>query len=235
MKSNDIYVAAYPKSGITWLSFLLATARLRYNNMAMLPTFYNIDWLVIDSHKMGELEYANIWNDGMGNFIKTHAHVPAANAIYLLRNPYDTLKSYYHFEKRVGGAKDIDSFLKVRCSQWCDHVRNWLIDSRYYSQSLYLIEYENLSSASVCALGMMLGFNWRLGDNSKICDRKSMRDSELWFAKNNPVYARYEIDFVREGNKREVEGFEAYREFIEECCGAVYRCARGQVPSLTLS
>ena len=37
MKSNDIHICAFPKSGITYFGFLLAAARLRHNGMALVP------------------------------------------------------------------------------------------------------------------------------------------------------------------------------------------------------
>lgn len=219
MRTNDIHLAAFPKSGITYLSFLLALARLSYNNLKMLPTFFNIDYLIIDSHKMTGREYAHLWGDGMGDFIKTHGswqNVP--NVIYLLRHPYDTLRSYYHFEHQQGRAESMEGFIEVQAERWRRHVASWLIDNRDPSQSIYLIEYEQISPAAICALGMMLGYSWTLGGRSKLAERDSMRSSEEWFAKHNPVYRRFNLEFVREGKERVVEGFEHYRGLIEEIC-----------------
>ena len=223
MKTNDITIAAFPKSGITWLAFLLATARAQANGLAIRPTFYNIDWLVIDSHKMEGCEYAHIWSDGMGDFIKTHSlwkNVP--NVIYLLRNPYDVLKSYYHFENRLGNQQSIKEFLKDKIPQWCTHVSSWLIQNRSPSQSIHLIEYEAIHSETLSALFRQLGFEWDVAAALKRSDQERMKANEERFAAHNPVYRPYELQFVRPGSVREVAGFEEYREIIKERCGETY-------------
>ena len=227
MRTNDIHIAAYPKSGITYLAFLLASARAKACGLKILPTFYNIDWLVIDSHKMAGKEYGHVWNDGMGDFIKTHdsyKHVP--NVIYLLRNPYDTLKSYYHFERQLGNQQSIQAFLEMRIPEWLRHVRSWLIENKNPTQSLYLIEYEEISQASLTNLALNLGFNWErwIPDAMRLASQEDMRAFEQDFAVHNPVYRRYELEFVRKDSTRKVEGFETYRELIKERCQATY-CA----------
>lgn len=223
MRTNDVTIAAYPKSGITWLSFLLAVARLSANGLHIRPTFFNIDWLVIDSHKMAGQEYAHIWNDGMGDFIKTHGNwqnVP--NVIYLLRNPYDTLKSNYHFTVQLGQRQPIEPFVETQASLWNQHVTSWLLQSRYPSQSLFLVEYEQLGAEIVYEVGYQLGFEWDVSEVS----REAMQRQERQFEAHNPNYRRHHLEFVREGDSREVEGFEKYRKLIEERCGAVYAQAR---------
>jgi hypothetical protein len=228
MKTNDIHLAAYPKSGITYLSFLLTWIRAKWADLPIRPTFYNIDWLVIDSHKMAGREYADVWRDGMGNFIKTHdtwKNVP--NVIYLLRNPFDTLKSYYHFEQQSGRHHEVRPFLHQACTSWCNHVHSWLIDNSSVSQSIFMVEYETLAPGIIAELGAQLGFDWDanlIEAAFQSCDRHRMREDERSFAINNPVYARQNMEFVRPGVKREVEGFEAYEDFIRERCFKTY-CA----------
>ena len=228
MLTNDVTIAAYPKSGITYLSFLLATARAVTCGLKIRPTFFNIDWLVIDSHKMQGKDYATIWNDGMGNFIKTHN--PASNApnvIYLLRNPYDTLKSYFHFERQLGNQQTVEAFLEMKIPEWLRHVKSWLIDNRNVTQSIYLIEYEAINEASIKNLGHMLGFNWgdqALTEALRKASMDDMGNSERTFSSHNPVYRRFELEFVRRGKERQVEGFEDYREMIKERTHETY-CA----------
>ena len=225
MRTNDITIAAYPKSGITWLSFMLVIARLRANNINLWPTFYNIDWLVIDSHKMSECDYAQIWHDGMGCFIKTHGiNKGQPNVVYLLRNPYDTLKSYADFQYKIEGQKLSEPYVLQIASQWNNHVRSWITENRSVSQSLYLLEYEKLNLSAVAELGCMLGLDWKFDESANLAGRGYMRESEEEFARHNPVYARFNLAFVSDG-KREVQGFEAYRDLIAERCAPVYSAA----------
>ena len=67
MRTNDILVSAFPKSGITYFGFLLTAARLHHNGMALRPTMYNIDFLLIDMHKMAGQQTGSIWHDGIGD------------------------------------------------------------------------------------------------------------------------------------------------------------------------
>jgi sulfotransferase family protein len=180
---------------------------------------------VIDSHKMQGKDYAHIWDDGMGDFIKTHdAFKAVPNVIYLLRNPYDTLKSYYHFERQLGNQQSIGAFLEMRIPEWVRHVKSWLIDNKNPTQSIYLIEYEELSPKTFYALALRLGFEWDANYAFGYANQQAMRNEEQWFAQHNPVYRRFELEFVRKGSVREVEGFETYRELIKKRTQETY-CA----------
>lgn len=233
MRTNDITITAYPKSGITYLGFLLTAARAKANGLKILPTFFNIDWLLIDSHKMAGREYAHIWNDGMGDFIKTHGvWLDVPSVVYLLRNPYDTLRSYFHFERQQGKKLSIEQFLEAQIPQWLGHVKSWLIDNRSVSQSIFLVEYEKLNAETVQELARQLGFEWTITDYSA----ETMRGAERSFATYNPVYRRFQLEFVRPGKTREVEGFEEYRTLIESRCAEVYARARGiECPNVTVA
>jgi hypothetical protein len=236
MKTNDIHLCAYPKSGVTYLSFLLAAARLRYNNMAMTPTFFNIDYLVIDTHKMQGRALGDVWRDGSGNFLKTHSpYLPVPNAIFLLRNPFDTLKSYYFFRKRLGSADTPEGFLAgpEGISGWLHHLKSWINDNKLVSQSLYLVEYERLTAGPAGELRCLLQqLGFEVPEDTidfavEAAKIENMRRLEKEFAARNPVYRRFNLEFVREGSSRQIAEFgENLRPFIEGRTGAAYEFAR---------
>jgi hypothetical protein len=246
MRTNDITLAAFPKSGITYLSFLLASARCLINKTTIQPTWYNIDWLVIDTHKMGNRPRGRVWEDGVGDFLKTHAAAPvnAPNVIYLLRNPFDTLKSYYHFtcasDKDPNAVRSPELFARMGVIEWNNHVASWLLDPSpaRASQSLHLVTYEELladSGAVLMRLLYALGFQ---GMDSKIgvdlaaraarySAIDSMRGYEQAFANYNPLYRRFNLEFVRTGGAREVPEFDSQKDYILEHCGPIYAKTRG--------
>jgi Sulfotransferase domain len=216
MRTNDILVAAFPKSGITYFGFLLTAARLHYNGLALRPTMYNIDFLLIDTHKMAGRQPGSIWRDGIGDLYKTHdrlAKLP--NVIYVLRDPVETLRSYYHFRRQLGTRESVAEFLAGPhgIEAWSGHVRSWLIDNRAAEQSVFVTLYESLVARprdELRALGGQLGLEFSpeaLDYAVATASLEGMRASEAAFVARNPVNARFALEFVRPGGQREVEGF----------------------------
>lgn len=251
LKTNDITVCAFPKSGITYLGFLLMAARLKHNGgcppqgIDLRPTFYNIDWLLIDTHKMSGVSapLLPVWRDGLGEFYKTHATLTSVtiqqerppNVIYLLRNPVDTLASYFHFRRQLGSADSIEHFLTgpEGIDAWIAHVSSWLIDNHNASQSLYLLHYEELLanpveelSSLMCELGLSLT-TATLTYAADIAEIDTMRALERQFAARNPVYARFNLEFVRPGELRHLPELTSdLIELIERKTRDVYHAAR---------
>jgi hypothetical protein len=216
VKTNDIYICAFPKSGITYFSFLLAAARLRHNKIAMVPTIYNIDFLVIDIHKMGNTPPGEIWHDGLGNFFKNHKGFSALpNVVFLLRDPVDTLKSYYHFRKRLGSADTVLDFLAgpEGIQAWTQHARSWLLDNRLASQSIFVTQYESVladPAAELRLLANQFGITFSeetIAFSVAAAGIENMRRLEKEFTDRNPVYRQFDLDFVRKTERREIEGF----------------------------
>jgi hypothetical protein len=214
MKTNDIHVCAFPKSGVTYFGFLLVAARLRHNQIALVPTMYNIDFLLIDIHKMSNSAPASIWRDGIGDLFKSHdPYFGVPNVVYLLRNPLDTLRSYYHFRTQLGVQSSARDFLTgpEGIAAWVNHVKSWLIDNRNASQSLFVTEYEELQSnprEELRALGRQLGLEF--SDNTldfalRAAGLDSMRALEASFVARNPVNAQFQLEFVRKSDRRTVD------------------------------
>jgi len=213
MNTNDIYVCAFPKSGITFLGFLLAGARLHHNGIPLQPTLYNIDFLLIDTNKMRNTAAAAIWNDGVGNLYKTHnPFAPLPNVIYLLRNPVDALRSYFYFRRQLGSPDSAHEFLTgpEGINSWVHHVKSWLLDNRTASQSLFVTEYEALTSdpkgelqALTGQLGLTLSHE-AIEYAVQAAGIQKMREMEAGFMARNPVYAQYNLDFIRKTDRRQV-------------------------------
>jgi sulfotransferase family protein len=214
MKTNDIHVCAFPKSGITYFGFLLVAARLKHNGIALTPTMYNIDFLLIDIHKMSNVAPASLWHDGLGDLFKTHGPFMAVpNAVYLLRNPLDTLRSYFHFRRQLGSTDSARDFLSgpEGITAWVNHVKSWLLDNRNASQSLFVTEYEDLQAnphAELRALAAQWGLEFApdtLDFAVQAASLERMRTLEAAFVSRNPVYAQFNLDFVRKSDSRAVD------------------------------
>lgn len=216
MRTNDVYVSAFPKSGITYLGFLLVAARLRHDGISLTPTMYNIDFLLIDTHKMQGVTPGSIWRDGVGDFYKTHnPFLGVPNVVYLLREPVATLRSYFHFRRQLGSSQTARDFLTgpEGIAAWMQHVKSWLIDNRNPSQSIFVTLYEQLQAdpgAELRAIGEQLGLTFTeetIAFAKSAASIERMRASEAAFTARNPVYAQFDLQFVRKADSRSVADF----------------------------
>jgi len=102
-------LASYPRSGNTWVRFLLEKA-------------------------VGEL-CGSIYKDrimprgGEGIAIKTHAldSDKYDRAILVVRNPFDVIESYFFWKRDVAGKKaEWDENMRTTAAEWREHTKHWL-------------------------------------------------------------------------------------------------------------
>lgn len=148
---NDIFLVSYPRSGNTWMRFLIGQARskraLNFNSLELkVPDIYqNSDWemvgaprpRVLKSHELYDKRYPKI--------------------IYLVRDPRDVAISYYYWRKKTGTFEKrgvyptLEEYLYYHFSDqefnfigWLDHVDSWLGNSSLLGDKLFVIRYEDL-------------------------------------------------------------------------------------------
>jgi hypothetical protein len=140
---NIVWIASYPKSGNTWVRFLVCNLLFGRQDSA-----HTLNARVPDIHELG----AQAPDDLPAGIFKTHfvysAAVPLAQrtaaAIYVVRHPADVLVSNFHYSQRsVGGVEDsqiafgryFDAFVQNRgdprwiqmgMGSWDGNVRSWL-------------------------------------------------------------------------------------------------------------
>lgn len=157
-------LVSFPKSGNTWLRFLLANAFKKDLNQAInfqtinsySPTSFNADF-----NALAELFVADA-----PVFVKAHANyafMPSYNfckAIYVYRDGFDTLLSYWHFTEAQypGLYPDIETFSRCYwkyCGHWGDHIASWLNNS---SHEVLAISYESMMARPHETLASILQF-----------------------------------------------------------------------------
>jgi hypothetical protein len=171
------YIAAFPKSGITYLNYML------------FPLLFDAaqDVERIDSDYIFDL------HDHLGSvpppgdtprYVKIHfgfgpglpLYARAARAVYLVRDPIDVMMSVWDFMHLVGGggllqaseAERQAKFASFRqhwlstggamfpyAGSWIENVRSWLEET---SLPVLVVRYETLKSAPTSQLERVLGF-----------------------------------------------------------------------------
>jgi hypothetical protein len=108
----------------------------------------------------------------------------------------------------------LNAFLSEEIPSWILHVRSWLIDNNNASQSIFVTQYEKLMSDPQDELEFILADSLGIiiaKESMEYGVRASrlgiMRASEKIFTDRNPVNAKFELNFVRPKDEREVDGF----------------------------
>lgn len=156
---NDIFLVSYPKSGNTWVRFLLAN-------------LIKQDDTLIDFHNVHD--YCPEWErhleiiKGLSypRIIKSHQQYNKIfkKVIYLVRDGRDVYISYYHYLISEGHLSQEVSFKEFLSTYsfpygcWSDHIKSWLKSPLFKAEkNFHIVYYEDLLSDP-------------LGELSKIAD-----------------------------------------------------------------
>jgi len=207
-RHDDTYIVEFPKSGITWLSTLIANINLLESNENAYATFYNIHQYIPDIHTSKDLHYKPLWNFPKYRFIKSH-DIYNKNynfVIYLIRDPYRVMNSYYLFTQQLGIFNGtFDEFVKnpnYGIEKWINHVESWL-NRDISSQRIHLIKYEDLINNTLDIMKNLyddLGIKVSLTNINKaieLSNINNMKISEEKHCLNNPHY--YDLSFIGQG------------------------------------
>ncbi|XP_029362490.1 cytosolic sulfotransferase 3-like isoform X1 [Echeneis naucrates] len=167
-RPDDILIATYPKSGTTWVSYILDLMHFGdkcSDRETSIPIYLRVPFLEIC---VPSLESGKDLADKLTTtprLIKTHLpvqFVPKSfwenncRIIYVARNAKDTAVSYFHFD-RMNHVQpepgDWSNFLqkfmqgKMVFGSWYDHVTGWWEKKETYSKLHYMF-YEDLTEDS---------------------------------------------------------------------------------------
>ena len=159
-------------------------------------------------------------------------------SIYILRNPYDVMKSYFNYLKDnsmfVGSFKEFVQDSRFGISAYVEHVSSWLI-FRSGSNRVHLLKYESLlEKPSETIAGLLDNLGWKCNDKNIIDNaiNKSkleyMKKREEIYRKNDPVYQNI---FMGRGQEKSKVIFSAdIREYIynsaKDVCDQFYNGMR---------
>ncbi len=147
VRPDDTFIVSYPKSGNTWVRFILAQI---LSGQTRQLSFNEVEDIVPDVYRSKDA----IDKMPSPRFIKTHdvlfRYYP--KTIYVVRDYRDVLVSFYHYKLALKEYEgDFSSFIRsadVRepFGSWKDHVSKALAASKEEHPSLILFRYEDIKS-----------------------------------------------------------------------------------------
>jgi len=156
--SDDTFLVSFPKSGNTWLRFLLAYALSSKEKINM----RNIDEIIPDIYSAGKLAD----HISRPRYLKSHdpffAYYP--KCVYLVRDYRDVLVSYYYYHVALGEykgdfttyAESIDNLHPF--GKWTDHVSGALRFAQENPGRVLVVRYEDLVNETENTLEKILVF-----------------------------------------------------------------------------
>jgi hypothetical protein len=153
--SGDIFVVGYPKSGNTWMQYLLAG--LGFGIDARLAPDSLVQELIPDMHS--KRFYRRHLTP---TFFKTH-QLPQRQfrkVIYLVRDGRDVMVSYFHHLNALGHPIDylklVETGEGLYPCRWHEHVESWLANP--YGAEIITVKYESLYRDAVGELEKICTF-----------------------------------------------------------------------------
>jgi hypothetical protein len=157
---KDTFVASYPRSGSTWLRFLLFEILTKCD-----AGFDDVNRYIPDVGQHGTA--VPLLPKG-GRVIKTHeAYRPDyKRALYIVRDVRDVALSEYAYQKAQGWItcafeEFLDAFVRGTVNgygSWHEHVRGWLESPLAASGDLLLVRYSDLRKDTKASLSRITGF-----------------------------------------------------------------------------
>lgn len=225
IRKDDVFLVSYPKSGNTWLRFMIGN----YLSDSSLD-FSSIHKVVPDIYF--KPEQASGSKTHSPRFIKSHEHFNKkySNVIYLMRDGRDVAVSYYFQYLKFGSTQGVtfEEFLdkfnrgQVGGKSWSEHIESWL-DNRVHR--FHFTRYEDLKVNPIGELIKILTFAKipidykrveravELSTFNKMAKLEEVSEKEAPFLKSSNL----EVKFVREGKMKSYVNY-----FTDDLLNAFY-------------
>lgn len=215
-QQEDIYLVEFPKSGITYLGFLLGNIELLLDGKSHEQiSFFNYSQYIPDVSLVGGMPIRR-W--ARRTFIKSHESFTPfyVHLVYLIRHPEDVMVSYYNYMRDEGLQTTFPEFIsspRYGIRAWCDHVSSWITNSSN-ARRIHLMRYEDLVQSPMACLTDLyrnLGVNVPEHIIKTAIERSQidkMKQSEELYRKYHP---NYKMNFV--GKQGKIKKEELFREF----------------------
>jgi hypothetical protein len=209
---NDAFIASYPRSGNTWLRFVLFDILVTGQTSG----FDEVNHIVAEVGLHGP---SIPLLPGEGRLIKTHESYRSVykKAIYLVRDVRDVVLSEFAYQKALGWIPDdFDLFLRQFLggevnpfSPWHQHVAGWVDSPLARGPDFLLIKFEEMRKNTEHTVTTVLNFlgvvvdpqsvrNAIANNTVKRMQEKEARDPQ--FSDRPPEAGSEESRFIRSGS-----------------------------------
>lgn len=211
---DDVFIVSYPKSGNTWVRFLVANVIHQTEPV----TFADIEQKVPDIYRNNDRHLLRIPRP---RILKSHELFDPRykKVIYIVRDPRDVIISYYHYHIKVRFIEDgypmnryLLRFISGELSSfgsWGENVGGWM-GARQNTNGFLLIRYEDLIAQPIYELRKITSFlginanDGKLGLAIKLSSAENMRKLEkkqaaLWKTTKNSRKDKYFVRSARVG------------------------------------
>lgn len=211
VRSSDVFLTSYPRSGNTWLRFLVANVIWGTSPV----DFATIEQQVPDIYQNPAAQLARLSSPRL---LKSHEYLDPRypKVVYMVRDPREVAVSYYYYEMKQGRLTEaygisrfVGDFLDGSISKfgsWGDHVGGWL-GARAEDPRFLMVHYERLRReprtelAEICRF---LGVDADRIDLGRAVDASALdrmrelekRTGEGWAPLR---FSRSDIPFIRDG------------------------------------
>lgn len=222
LRNNRIVpVASFPKSGNTWVRFVIANYINKLLDLDIDIDFTNLFNLVPETRGVNDISKALVVS-GLALPVKTHALPPISSfydrSVLIIRRPEDVMVSYKHYMEGAHGVRfeTLESFIssaKYGVEQWL------LINKSWIRKGAFVVEYESLVSnpaanfeSIIESIGLPLD-RCKLESSIEVSSKKTMRKK---LAVSGDPYNQNGYQFVRESNEKKEVDLVLARRIIKE-------------------
>jgi hypothetical protein len=221
VRESDIFIVSYPKSGNTWVRFIIANL-LQQDSVI---NFRNIEKIVPDIHKslkeipsMKDVRIMKYHQPFFEYFPRT---------IYIVRDGRDALVSYYHYNLDSGQFEGtfgefLESPIHLRFGSWQEHVSKAMEKRLRFPDRILFLRYEDMLAnlpanirkiAKFCDLTVT---DELVEKTAEQCSFKSLQENEKTYGSE---ILEKKIHFFRKGTKdqwKEYFNEETAARFVED-------------------
>ena len=161
-RHDDVFFVSFPKSGATWMNFLVAGVNLSMSDDMRKPTFFNIHQLIPDLHDCRDIGMPSLPFPGF-RMIKSHSPINPyyRQVVYVVRDPRDVMLSYYYFMRGLSAFDGtVSEFIRSKIygiESWVGHVEGWFEQSSP-SVAFLTVKYEDLKLSPETELSRVYSF-----------------------------------------------------------------------------
>jgi hypothetical protein len=200
--SDDIFLVSYPRSGNTWIRFLLGS--IIYGS--------NVNWdtmekYVPDIYRNSDKQL--LWNSARPRVLKSHHSYDERypKVIYIIRDVRNVFSSYYNYHLKMKGyTGSREQFYKEFISgslddfgDWGLNVNSWVENQRNLDKGFYLLKYEELRTNTFGEIEKVLKFLSIKRSNKEI--NESIQWASLGNMKKQEELFKDKVQLLNDSNK----------------------------------